>query len=72
MYYLDNRLNGKNSILFKLILKKGKALQILDIKGSEALFSWFKLVLSEPMDVPRGHITILRYQRLTTIMFTLI
>jgi len=28
--------------------KKEKALQTLDNKGFEALFNWFKLVLSEP------------------------
>lgn len=50
--------------------KKRKALQTLDTKGFEALFSWFKLNLSEPLDVPGGHTIILIYQWFITAMFT--
>ncbi len=35
-------------------------LQTFDTKGFEALFSWFKLVLSEPLDVPGGNFIFLK------------
>ncbi len=44
--------NFSFSIFFLWIPEKQKAPQTLDTKGFEALFSWFKLILSEPDYVP--------------------
>jgi len=63
--------NFSFSIFFQYILKKRKAFQTLEIKGFEALFSWFKLILSEPFDVPGGHTEILIYQALVYSLYTI-